>query len=123
MQLHSERMKKQEKYWLTVFGESIPLLDLPTDYERPETLSYAGDVLDIVLQEDIFSGLRNMEARTGTTLYMILLAAYTILLSKYSGQEDIIVGTPIAGRTHAEPGAGYGDVCEYTGYSKLSCRG
>lgn len=102
IQLHSERMKKQKKYWLTVFGESIPLLDLPTDYERPETLSYAGDVLDIVLQEDLLPGLRKMEALTGTTLYMILLAAYTILLSKYSGQEDIIVGTPIAGRTHAE---------------------
>lgn len=102
IQLHSERMKKQEKYWLTVFGESIPLLDLPTDYERPETLSYAGEVLDIVMEEDILPGLRNMEVRTGTTLYMILLAAYTILLSKYSGQEDIIVGAPIAGRTHAE---------------------
>ncbi|PQP81878.1 non-ribosomal peptide synthetase [Paenibacillus sp. PCH8] len=102
IQLHSERMKKQEKYWLSVFGENIPLLDLPTDYERPETLSYEGDVLDIVLEEDILPGLRKMEALTGTTLYMILLAAYTILLSKYSGQKDVIVGTPIAGRTHAE---------------------
>lgn len=77
-------------------------LELPTDYERPDTLRYEGDRLDIVVKDDIAAGLRELEVQTGTTLYMILLAAYTILLSKYSGQEDIIVGMPIAGRTHAE---------------------
>jgi iturin family lipopeptide synthetase A len=101
-ELQSDWMKKQEQYWLEVFNEEIPLLELPTDYERPDTLRYEGDRLDIVVKDDIAAGLRELEVQTGTTLYMILLAAYTILLSKYSGQEDIIVGMPIAGRTHAE---------------------
>lgn len=101
-QLQSDWMKKQEQYWLGVFSEQMPLLELPTDYERPETLSYAGDLLEIAVEDDIVAGLRKLEALTGTTLYMILLAAYTILLSKYSGQEDIVVGLPIAGRTQAE---------------------
>ncbi|MGP3784991.1 condensation domain-containing protein [Paenibacillus sp. 1A_MP2] len=95
-------MKKQEKYWLDVFSGEIPLLDLPTDYERPEILSNEGDLFEIAMEEELFTDFRKMEVLTGTTLYMIILAAYTILLSKYSGQEDIIVGTPIAGRTHAE---------------------
>lgn len=101
-QLQSDEMKKQEKYWLDVFSGEIPLLDLPTDYERPEILSNEGDLFEIAMEEELFTDFRKMEVLTGTTLYMIILAAYTILLSKYSGQEDIIVGTPIAGRTHAE---------------------
>ncbi|OAB44324.1 non-ribosomal peptide synthetase [Paenibacillus glacialis] len=102
IQIQSDRMKEQEKYWLHVFSEGIPLLDMPTDYERPVSLSYEGDLFEFVIEEQMIEGLRTMEGLTGTTLYMILLAAYTILLSKYSGQEDIIVGAPIAGRTHAE---------------------
>ncbi|NEW06400.1 amino acid adenylation domain-containing protein [Paenibacillus sp. SYP-B3998] len=100
--IQSDQMKKQEKYWLDVFRGSIPLLDMPTDYERPVSLSYEGDVFEFVIEEQMLEGLREMEALTGTTLYMIVLAVYTVLLSKYSGQDDIIVGTPIAGRTHAE---------------------
>jgi iturin family lipopeptide synthetase A len=101
-QLHSDWMKKQEQYWLGVFSEQIPLLELPTDYERPESPRYEGDLLEIAVNEDLAISMRKLETQTGATLYMILLAAYTILLSKYSGQEDIIVGMPIAGRTHAE---------------------
>ncbi|MGQ8873040.1 amino acid adenylation domain-containing protein [Paenibacillus sp. TSA_86.1] len=101
-QLESDWMKKQEQYWLEVFSEKIPLLELPTDYERPESPRYEGELMEIAVKEDLVLSLRKLEAQTGTTLNMILLAAYTILLSKYSGQEDIIVGMPIAGRTHAD---------------------
>ncbi len=59
-----------------------------------------------------------MEEDTGATLYMILLAAYTILLSKYSGQEDIIVGTPSAGRTHLDVELGRGNVRQYVSHSQ-----
>ncbi|MEW9697561.1 amino acid adenylation domain-containing protein [Paenibacillus sp. SI8] len=100
--IQSEQMKKQEQYWLDVFSGNIPLLDMPTDYERSQTLSYEGDLIEFAIEEHMVEAMRNMAVRTGTTPYMILLATYTILLSKYSGQEDIIVGTPIAGRTHAE---------------------
>ncbi|PFO64635.1 non-ribosomal peptide synthetase, partial [Bacillus cereus] len=100
--IHQEQMKKQESYWLDIFKGEIPELELPTDYERPSVRSYEGDVFEFVIDKQSIQGLSNIEAQTGATLYMIMLASYTILLSKYSGQEDIIVGTPIAGRTHAD---------------------
>ena len=95
-------MKKQEAYWLEVCSGEIPVLDLPTDYARPAVKSFKGNTFEFVIDRERSEGLRQLAAQTGTTLYMLLLAAYTTLLSKYSGQEDIIVGTPIAGRAHAD---------------------
>ncbi|MGG3840811.1 amino acid adenylation domain-containing protein, partial [Paenibacillus thiaminolyticus] len=101
-EMQRERMRKQEAYWLDVFGGEIPVLDLPTDYARPLVRSFTGNTFRFVIDEQRSEKLRQLALQTGTTLYMVLLAAYTTLLSKYSGQEDIIVGTPVAGRTHAE---------------------
>ncbi|WP_336604367.1 amino acid adenylation domain-containing protein, partial [Paenibacillus sp. MMS18-CY102] len=100
--VQSERLKKQEAYWLEVCSGEIPVLDLPTDYARPAVKSFKGDTFEFVIDKERSEGLRQLAAQTGTTLYMVLLSAYTALLSKYSGQEDIIVGTPIAGRAHAD---------------------
>nr|WP_231515113.1 non-ribosomal peptide synthetase [Paenibacillus sp. UNC217MF] len=98
----SERMSKQEAYWLGVFAGEIPVLELPTDDARPPVRSFQGNRLDFVIDERKSEGLRQLASQTGTTLYMVLLAVYTTLLSKYSGQADIVVGTPIAGRSHTE---------------------
>ncbi|WP_051240371.1 non-ribosomal peptide synthetase [Paenibacillus alvei] len=98
----SETMQKQEAFWLETFAGDIPVLELPTDYARPALQSFAGDVVHAELDSDVTAGLRRIAADTGATMYMVLLAAYTALLSKYSGQEDIVVGTPIAGRPHAD---------------------
>ncbi|ODM26051.1 condensation domain-containing protein [Acetivibrio mesophilus] len=100
--LHSETIKKQEEYWLKRFAGEIPLLDMPCDYPRPAVKSFAGDKLDFVIDKELTSEANRLARETGTTLYMVLLAAYNILLSKYSNQEDIIVGSPIAGRPHAD---------------------
>ncbi|MFL1673003.1 condensation domain-containing protein, partial [Paenibacillus dendritiformis] len=69
---------------------------------RPLVRSFKGNTFEFVIDAHKSEALRQLAMQTGTTLYMVLLAAYTTLLSKYSGQEDIIVGTPIAGRTHAD---------------------
>ncbi|WP_144028945.1 condensation domain-containing protein, partial [Paenibacillus tyrfis] len=61
-----------------------------------------GDRIEFVVDHARSMGLRQLAAQTGSTLYMVLLAAYTALLHKYTGQEDVIVGTPIAGRPHAD---------------------
>ncbi|WP_412676924.1 amino acid adenylation domain-containing protein [Bacillus siamensis] len=100
--IQRRNIKSQEAYWLDQFHDDIPVLDMPADYERPAIRDYEGESFEFVIPEHLKQRLSHMEEETGATLYMILLAAYTILLSKYSGQEDIIVGTPSAGRTHLD---------------------
>ncbi|WP_139487922.1 non-ribosomal peptide synthase/polyketide synthase [Brevibacillus dissolubilis] len=97
-----EELKQQEQYWLDVFNEEIPALDLPTDYARPQKRSYQGDIIHFQLDAKTANQLDLLAKEHGVTMYMVLLAAYTALLSKYTGQEDIVVGTPIAGRKHAD---------------------
>ncbi|KJB88043.1 hypothetical protein AZ66_09755, partial [Paenibacillus sp. E194] len=98
----SETMQKQEAFWLETFAGDIPVLNLPTDYARPAVQSFEGDAVSFDIGQDITSGLQQIAAETGATMYMVLLAAYTALLSKYTRQEDIVIGTPIAGRSHAD---------------------
>ncbi|MCS4483384.1 condensation domain-containing protein [Clostridium botulinum] len=100
--LKSEGMKKQEEYWINRFSDEIPVLNMPIDYERPAMQSFEGDSVSFELSEDTTLKLRKLTKETGTTMHMALLSAFNILLSKYSGQEDIVIGTPIAGRPHAD---------------------
>ncbi len=95
-------LKKQEEHWLKVFQGEIPLLSIPADYPRPQVQSFEGDGILFNVDYKTVKGLNRLAKETGATLYMVLLAAYNIVLSKYSGQEDIVVGTPIAGRPHAD---------------------
>ncbi len=96
--LNSEEIKKQEEYWLQNFTGEIPILNMPTDYARPTVMSFKGVLVEFALDKIVTARLNELCNENNVTLYMLLLATYTILLSKYSGQEDIIVGSPIAGR-------------------------
>ncbi|EQB89765.1 hypothetical protein M918_18990 [Clostridium sp. BL8] len=96
--LKSQDMKKQEQYWINMFSDEIPVLNMPTDYKRPDVQSFEGDSVKFVIDKDTTIELKNLAKETGATIYMVLLSAVNILLSKYSGQEDVIVGSPIAGR-------------------------
>ena len=69
----------------------MPVLELPTDYVRPVTQSYRGAVEQVTLSSPLSDGLRKVSKHTGATLYMVLLAAFKVLLSRYTGQEEIIV--------------------------------
>ncbi|MBG9798758.1 non-ribosomal peptide synthetase [Brevibacillus laterosporus] len=100
--LMSEIMQSQEKYWLDQFTGQLPVLALPTDYPRPSVKSFEGNYVEFCASKELTLGLRNLASSTGTTLYMVLLAAYHVLLTKYARQQDIIIGTPIAGRHHAD---------------------
>ncbi|WP_253735968.1 condensation domain-containing protein, partial [Paenibacillus sp. FJAT-26967] len=97
-----ERMKRQEAYWLNALKGELQPLELPTDFARPAVRGYEGDVLNFFVDKQTSEGLQRIAEDAGSTIYMVLLAAYTILLHKYSGQEDIIVGTPVSGRTHTD---------------------
>jgi len=102
----SEGQKKaiegQKEYWLRQFEDEVPVLDMPIDYPRPAVQSFEGTVFYFNVSGELTRSINQMALDTGTTLYMLLLAIYNILLSKICGQEDIIVGTPIAGRRHAD---------------------
>ncbi|WP_311083194.1 non-ribosomal peptide synthetase [Paenibacillus polymyxa] len=97
-----ESQAKDEAFWLDTLDGELPVLDLPTDFARPASQSFAGDSLTVIVQSELTDRLNQLARDTGATLFMVLLAAYNVLLSKYSGQEDILVGTPAAGRGHAD---------------------
>jgi amino acid adenylation domain-containing protein len=78
------------------------MLELPTDRPRPAASSYRGAALRFSLSAELSTQLRELARREGVTLYMLLLAAWQTLLARYTGQEDIVVGSPVAGRTRAE---------------------
>ncbi|AET69202.1 amino acid adenylation enzyme/thioester reductase family protein [Desulfosporosinus orientis DSM 765] len=103
-QLDSQKVRKQKEYWLNSFQGRIPVLELPADYPRPAFQNFAGDVVEFTVNKELTAGLKKLAAEKSATLYMLLLAAYNLLLYKYTGQEDIVVGSPIAGRQHPDLG-------------------
>jgi amino acid adenylation domain-containing protein len=96
------RMKSLENYWIRKFEGEIPVLSLPTDYRRPVLQGFAGKTVHFGLGRQETQELKALTGRENVTLFMIILAIYNILLTKISGQEDIVVGTPVAGRWHIE---------------------
>ncbi len=97
-----ENIKRQELYWLNEFAGEIPVLNLPTDYTRPAIQSFEGDSLNFAIDRINYQALKKYAREKGVTLFMLLLAITHIWLSKLGGQEDIIIGTPIAGRRHED---------------------
>lgn len=100
--LKSGLAEKQKSYWLDAFSGDIPVLEMPTDYTRPSVQNFEGESLNFKIKSKLAEGLSSLVLKTGTTMYMLLLAAYNVLLSKYTGQEDVVVGSPTAGRRHAD---------------------
>ncbi len=98
----SEEREKQERFWLELFEGEIPVLELPTDYNRPAIKSIDGKELKFEVGRDETAALKKLAAEEDVTVFMILLAVFNLFLSKMSGQEDIVVGVPIAGRRHAD---------------------
>jgi amino acid adenylation domain-containing protein len=97
-----ETLKKQEQYWLKRFEGQYPLLNLPCDYPGTSMVSFEGNSIGFTISPGLTTKIKGFSVETGTTLFMILLAVYNILLSKYTGQEDIVVGAPVTGRTHPD---------------------
>ncbi|MDQ1350574.1 MAG: hypothetical protein QG657_876, partial [Acidobacteriota bacterium] len=95
-------IKQQGIYWREQLDGEIPLLNLPIDFPRPAVQSFAGNETRFEISPDVTAALINLALENGTTLYMVLLSIYNVLLAKLSGQEDIIVGTAVAGRKHAD---------------------
>ncbi len=89
-------------YWKEQLGNGLPLLELPTDRPRPAVQTFRGAHYSMMVSQAILESLKALSRQEGATLFMTLLAAFQVLLYRYTGQKDIVVGSPIANRNQAE---------------------
>ncbi|MGB3467441.1 MAG: condensation domain-containing protein, partial [Cyclobacteriaceae bacterium] len=90
------------QYWLNQLGNDLPTLELPVDFARPTVMSYEGAKLEYPISRKLYGQLKNLADSEETSLFALLFAAYNLLLSKYTSQEDIVVGIPATVREHKQ---------------------
>lgn len=100
--LSSDNIALQREFWRTELSGELPLLNLHTDRQRAAVQRFEGSRIAFDISAKTADKLRLFSQQRGATLFTVLLAAYNVLLSKYTGQEDIIVGTPVSGRSREE---------------------
>lgn len=100
--LSSEEMAKHQQYWLDTLSGKLPVLQLATDRPRPPKQTFVGDEVYFEIPSDLVLGVKEFLTKHDATLFMALMAALKGLLFKYTGQSDIIIGTPIADREHPD---------------------
>ncbi|MDB6100268.1 MAG: Non-ribosomal peptide synthetase component [Gammaproteobacteria bacterium] len=101
-QVLSDRVLEQQLSYWTEQLEGAGVLDLPTDRPRPPEQTFRGARLSVLISQEQVKQLEALGRKEGATLFMTLLATFSVLLSRYSGQQDIVLGSPIAGRTNAD---------------------
>lgn len=100
--LQGERLAQQLDYWRNHLAGAPSLLELPTDHPRPSVQSYRGAALSFSVDREVGVGLQQLSKQEGVSLFMTLFAAFAVLLARYSGQDDLVIGTPIANRHYQE---------------------
>ena len=100
--LQGEVLEDQLAYWKSCLGYRLPVLKLPVDRPRPRVQSFRGARHHFTLPVELSESLKSFSRSEGVTLYMLMLAAFKVLLHRYSGQDDIVVGTDIANRNRSE---------------------
>ncbi|MDO5555651.1 MAG: condensation domain-containing protein [Clostridia bacterium] len=97
-ELESEKLQQAKQYWLNKFEGEIPVLNMPCNHSRPAVKCFEGKKVYGNIDNKLTKQINNISQQLGVTPYMLLLSVYYVLLSKYTGQEDIVVGSPIIGR-------------------------
>ncbi|HEX6039266.1 condensation domain-containing protein, partial [Longimicrobium sp.] len=97
-----ELLERQAAFWEQALAGAPELLELPADHPRPARQDFAGASVPVALDAELSAALRALSRRSGTTLFMTLLAGWAIVLARLSGQDDVVVGTPMAGRDRRE---------------------
>jgi amino acid adenylation domain-containing protein len=100
--LDSGVLETQLAYWRERLADLPPMLELPSDRPRPPQQSFRGSGVSFTCSADLLERLKALSRRQGVTLFMTLLSAYAVLLRRYTGQDDIVVGTPVANRMRRE---------------------
>jgi len=108
---HSDDADRQKRlqFWRDTLRQPLPILELPTAHARPKMAPTRGGIASVQLPADLIEPLTAIGRQGGATLFMVLLAGYATLLSRIAGQTDVVIGTPIANRTH-------GDTLDVIGY-------
>ena len=88
-----------ENFWLNQFKDSVPVVDLPTDFNRPKLRTYESNRIDFLLDEDLLQDLKKVGVSAGSSLVTTLLAVFEILVYKLTGQDEVVVGLPTAGQS------------------------
>ena len=100
--LQGEELARQLAYWKGHLADAPPMLELPTDRQRPAMQSFRGSYFIREIPPMLTEGLKLLMQREGSTLFMVMLAAFQVLLARWTGQKKLVVGTPIAGRQRRE---------------------
>ncbi|NET03095.1 MAG: amino acid adenylation domain-containing protein, partial [Sphaerospermopsis sp. SIO1G1] len=100
--LTDQTLDNQLNYWVQQLADAPPILALPTDRSRPPIQTFNGELQSIQLDSSLTQKLKQISQKSGTTLYMTLMAGFAILMSRYSGQKDLVIGSPIANRNKTE---------------------
>ncbi len=100
--LSGEVLHRQSSYWQQALAGAPALLTLPTDRPRPAQQDYAGSTVEVRLDERLTAGLKALSQRHGATLYMTLMTAWAALLARLCGQQELVIGSPVANRTRSE---------------------
>jgi amino acid adenylation domain-containing protein len=100
--LTAEVLADHLHYWKSKLGGTLPVLQLPVDKQRPKEGSFRGSVVKFSVPQDLLTALTEVGRGEDATLFMVLLAAYQTLLHRYTGQDDLLTGSPVAGRTRRE---------------------
>ncbi|MCP4180514.1 MAG: amino acid adenylation domain-containing protein [bacterium] len=100
--LNSVEIDKQKEFWLKKLSCELPILDLPSDFVRPAVQTYNGDSLDFSFSKENSTALTDLCRENKISLFMVLQALIKVLVYRYTGQTDIILGSPVAGRIHKD---------------------
>ncbi|MGH8108748.1 MAG: condensation domain-containing protein, partial [Arenimonas sp.] len=95
-------LQRQADYWKSTLTGAPALLELPTDRPRPAEQNYVGDLIEFNLGADLTRGIKALCQQHGTTMFMTLLASWSVLMARLSGQNDVVIGTPTANRNYHE---------------------
>jgi amino acid adenylation domain-containing protein len=100
--MEGEALQRQAEYWEGALAGAPALLELPADHPRPAQQDHAGAILGVALDEGMTAGLKALSRRCGTTMFMTLLAGWAALMARLSGQQDVVIGAPVANRNQVE---------------------
>lgn len=100
--MNNRAHEKEKEYWIGQFRETVPILNIPTDYRRPMVQRFRGDLIRWEMDHNTLEQVQKLVRQTGLTEYMVYLSSLMILLNKYSREEDIVIGSPVSGRVHED---------------------